>query len=1747
MYKNIEFQLYDWVDDHEKNSDDDIGTYIIHSFGRCEDGKSVYAKIINFTPYFYILLPNNLQNRSKSYLENVMKELLNHFTNKNNNKVYYKYKQTLKDIQLLKLKIAEGFTNDTEYYFGRLVFTNYDGMKKYKYYLENNDININTINELNKIRFKLYEANFPPLLRCFHIRNISGCSWVDTNNYKLITDENKKISRCDIEIIVNWLEINPIKKDFNAPFRICSFDIECNSDSGDFPQALKPCDKIIQIGATYTYIGESTPYRQYIACLNNTNTIDNCILESFDNERDLLLGFLNEINNNDCDILTGYNISFFDEKYMYDRSKYILNIEYEMSLLSKLKDFKCDFKETKLASTALGENILKYWHSPGRIHIDLMKDIQKTFSLPSYKLDFVASNFIRSEIINYKLINNNIDFECKSIQDINIGDYIHLEVIKGFLSDEVGEKYLIININNNIITVKGDDYIIKELNNIKNNNIKIFWSQAKDDITAKDIFRLFKGDSNDRAIVAKYCIKDCKLVNLLINKLEVVTKNLEMSNVCYVPLSYLFSRGQGIKIFSLCLKEFRKQRYAFPVIKMNKLYRCLKCKNEFKNLLDCPKCFSKKKEEIEIENNSYEGAIVFEPIPNIEYEALATKDYMSLYPSSIMQKNMSHETIIENVEYDNLPNITYYNAQFKESDGTIKYRRFAKIDNKLGVLPNILDNLLKERKIIKKLMKTEQDPFKYRILDAKQFAVKITANSLYGQLGASTSPVCKRDIAACTTSTGREMLILAKKYDEEILPCLINSLKYFYKYNNNEQINYIYNNEIKTNNEQLINQVKTYISTITDKTLQPIVRYGDSVIGTTPLLLQNIKTNKIFICSIKNLIKKNLIIRDDNKEYIEINNINTWTDKGWTKINRVIKHKLDINKKLYRITTHMGSVVVTEDHSLLLPNGTKVTPNMINIGDALLHSFPIFSNTNTNNIINIETKIFNDDINALKYYYYAKQHNIELSVDYINNNYILSPTNIINYNIKKINIWDVEEEYVYDLTTENHHFHAGVGSLIVHNTDSIFSCYRFRDNIIKTNDILSLNIWKNTVEFAKYLIEPFFQLHEFEIFNNIFNEYYNIDKITNLSLPILELPEQNNIYNNNIILPLQHRIKYFIKEYMEESYLPWLWTLTELIEKNNIKMFDSKLILWAEHQLSKLKLVAVNLYEKRKNYIVNPILNEINNIFINNKYHIPSSNQIESFTKKFINTEKNCFDFSNEININYDRMYILSKNLLEKTIKEKWNCSDVRKDLIKNINEYINNIIEFNNNENLNILYKFIVDSINENINLGSDKISEILIINLTNYVSLNIKFNNENLHKFTKLFIDKYLKNNGTKSIELIIEEFIEKDLNLNLNLYITQHYDKIINFVNNNLRQIDMTYMDKNDIKYIYYWIQPRWEFINKNKQLIVDIYEGGNSITDKRSLEYTMELGKISGEFIQSKLDYPHVCEYEKCYWPFLISSKKRYVGNKYEDNPDKYKLDFMGIVLKRRDNAIIVKEICGGLIDILINKRDPVGAKQFVKNCIQDMFDGKYNIKYFLQSRTLKLKESYKDWTKIAHIYLADKITKRNPGTSVQSGDRIEFAIIKIPVPEKNIKILQGDIIETPDYIKENNLEIDYLFYLTNQIMNPTLQFLQLVDKESNKIFEIFINKYSEIKRIKNEEKIKKELKKNEEKIIKELNKQNKIDNKIKNNIEFNKNQKKILKQQNIILNEKILNIIKYINKNLKNKIIINNLFNNQISY
>ena len=90
----------------------------------------------------------------------------------------------------------------------------------------------------------MYEAKLPPLLRYFHIRNISPSGWVEFERGKFTVVKRKK-TNCDFEFSVDWKYIVPLpEKETAVPLKICSFDIEASSSHGDFPVAIKTYKKL---------------------------------------------------------------------------------------------------------------------------------------------------------------------------------------------------------------------------------------------------------------------------------------------------------------------------------------------------------------------------------------------------------------------------------------------------------------------------------------------------------------------------------------------------------------------------------------------------------------------------------------------------------------------------------------------------------------------------------------------------------------------------------------------------------------------------------------------------------------------------------------------------------------------------------------------------------------------------------------------------------------------------------------------------------------------------------------------------------------------------------------------------------------------------------------------------------------------------------------------------------------------------------------------------------------------------------------------------------------------------------------------------------------------------------------------------------------------------------------------------------------------------------------------------------------
>jgi DNA polymerase elongation subunit (family B) len=215
------------------------------------------------------------------------------------------------------------------------------------------------------------------------------------------------------------------------------------------------------------------------------------------------------------------------------------------------------------------------------------------------------------------------------------------------------------------------------------------------------------------------------------------------------------------------------------------------------------------------------------------------------------------------------------------------------------------------------------------------------------------------------------------------------------------------------------------------------------------------------------------------------------------------------------------------------------------------------------------------------------------------------------------------------------------------------------------------------------------------------------------------------------------------------------------------------------------------------------------------------------------------------------------------------------------------------------------------------------------------------------------------------------------------------------------------------------------------------GGNKITGIKALEITIELAILAGKLASKFLKAPHDLEYEKTFGKYLLMSKKRYIGMLYELNPHKGKRKAMGLVLKRRDNADIVKDIYGGVIDILMQSGDIGSAVKFTKSFLQNIIDGNVDMKKLIISKALR--DWYKIPESIAHKVLADRMGKRDPGNKPAVGSRVPYVYIQT---DEKVK-LQGDRIEHPDYIKEHNLKPDYGFYITNQIMKPLIQIFALV--------------------------------------------------------------------------------------------------------
>jgi DNA polymerase elongation subunit (family B) len=235
-------------------------------------------------------------------------------------------------------------------------------------------------------------------------------------------------------------------------------------------------------------------------------------------------------------------------------------------------------------------------------------------------------------------------------------------------------------------------------------------------------------------------------------------------------------------------------------------------------------------------------------------------------------------------------------------------------------------------------------------------------------------------------------------------------------------------------------------------------------------------------------------------------------------------------------------------------------------------------------------------------------------------------------------------------------------------------------------------------------------------------------------------------------------------------------------------------------------------------------------------------------------------------------------------------------------------------------------------------------------------------------------------------------------------------------------------------------------RDAKMIVETEFGGEVIygdTDSifvkfatRDLAESIELGKKAADRITAFCGRSYRIEYEKTFFPFVLFCRKRYVGMMYEDDIKKCKRKTMGVALKRRDNAPIVKDIFGGALDSLMEHRNIKVAEKMVKEMLVQVMKNEYPLEKYILSK--QLRDDYKNPGQIAHRVLADRMEERDAGNKPQVGDRLSYVYVANRKDEKK----QGDKIESVEYVREKKLKPDVEFYITNQIQNPVAQLFAL---------------------------------------------------------------------------------------------------------
>ena len=336
----------------------------------------------------------------------------------------------------------------------------------------------------------------------------------------------------------------------------------------------------------------------------------------------------------------------------------------------------------------------------------------------------------------------------KTIGQITLGGRIDIDVLFHVRANYKLPSYSLDNAAKSILGERKYDLPYKELFRIFRTYYKskyyyeryskFGWSQGAE---WTEVLSNYHKAKNDLTKAIEYGATDTILTHRIFDEANIYSANREVCNLVGINIQDVLNRGQQIRglriIYDFC--------HRLGIV-LNKVMM--------------PEDISKIK---------FKGGFVFDPIVGMHDDVICI-DFNSLYPSIIIAMNLCFSTMLRKEDWHTVP-IEKCNVIMVTDDNTgNEYEfRFVKAEVRRGILPLLLAELLANRYKVKGQIKFETSDIVKAILDKRQLALKVTANSIYGLTGVTYNKgvLPFKPVSLCTTAVGRNFILKAAKYVED--------------------------------------------------------------------------------------------------------------------------------------------------------------------------------------------------------------------------------------------------------------------------------------------------------------------------------------------------------------------------------------------------------------------------------------------------------------------------------------------------------------------------------------------------------------------------------------------------------------------------------------------------------------------------------------------------------------------------------------------------------------------------------------------------------------------------------------------------------------------------------------------------------------------------------------------------------------------------------------------------------------------